>query len=510
MHDSLQTYYFERSIMCSIHFHILLFLVSTNFVTFLKGMEGQVKRTELKTERKRIAEYTPSLSILKKLVPDKELVTAAESLSNSTASQNPSCQEFLSLSQWGSNIVQLMLKASSDEELCNLLQYAREYVSYFPWPLEELDLFERFLVEGREKLEGTLEQSNSAEKCRWPHQNRFEAFMGHLFFPVQCEFLFEVQEGLQLREHMQNLLAIAASYKNTLAQRHMVDIIGLYEEDEQEESDSYEIQSQKRKHVSSPFGDYFGADAQGQFDDYTAQYENALAGRPYYFCGLLNTMNNNYRRALACFKAGCEAQDPWSTYRFVRELHDEDERRSVKEKLALLHSGLAKFVEGENVENHDVQRVADYEAAGKAGIAEGYRKAAILCSVSSSVLNDQAYIYYCLAAQHHILEAFDSVAEILLKDNQKGEAQEAYLLQARWGELQGYVKQGVLLLQEVNYSRALDSFKKAGLAGYSQRLLCASRNEQGDLPIEEVEREEFLKKEERLRFLLKKVKHGSQ
>ena len=98
--------------------------------------------------------------------------------------------------------------AETNQELSRLIRSMRHYISYRRLTTQDCHFLKESCTVLKESLEKVLSLWTSLNQVTWPHQKSpFDAFMGHLFFPVQFEYLFETTARLQLRPHLQELLA---------------------------------------------------------------------------------------------------------------------------------------------------------------------------------------------------------------------------------------------------------------------------------------------------------------
>lgn len=366
--------------------------------------------------------------------------------------------------QWVTAMIQLFKNISSGDQFDCMMRYAREYISYSIFGNHGLEIIHAAYKAARADIETSLRQSESTGAFKWPHQNLFQAYMGHLFFPVQCEDLYEPQAALELREHLQNMLAIAAYYKNTLAQRYMVEILPLFESHQGAQSESPKATSRKRERKETPFERYFGSEADGQLDDYTVKLKD-MSVVPLYFCGLLNTMQGNMPLASSCFKSGYEMKDSRCTSRYVQSLKKGEFRERILGELFLLHTGFAYLQQARALGDRE-KRIEAYCKAGDEGIAEGYRSAGFLALKGTAQQKAKAYGYFLLAARYHILDAYDNLVEILIEEKNYEEAKVALRLKGDCGDTDGYLKLGDQLLTEGDVAEALKWYEKAGMRGF--------------------------------------------
>ena len=353
---------------------------------------------------------------------------------------------------WSEYVVQCLLQEQNYNRRCQWIQYAREYISYsYLSSVEELREFKgRF-----EKLCEPLAQQLSSWKCveqiRWPHQSALQAFLGHLFFPVQLEYLYETSLRLRLREPIQFLLALSASYGHPLAQYHIARVLVLYDPTYENKIDAVQK--------------YFGDEVKKQHETY-CKTPSSKRNVPRYLCGLLCIRYNKFRRAQGHFKRGFNAGDPWCGYRYAWDLANKEKRKVQLEKLLPMHEGLGSML-ATRFEDDKQKRIDLFVQAGNEGIAEGYNSAGV---IAQSLNQFQAYGYYLQAAQHHILGAYEEVAEYRTKEGKPDQAGQLYSIMAEHGDAQGSILLSELLAKEGRRKEAKFAFKSAGVLGYDKRI----------------------------------------
>lgn len=333
--------------------------------------------------------------------------------------------------EWTKSLLKLVQEVDSDAKFVRTVRYARECLSYNILGNNCLHELRRQCLRVASLMVAALKNKESICLFQWPHQKVFQAFMGHLFFPVQLEDLAEAPTALQQREHLQNMLAISACYKNTLAQRHMVDILSLFETEQDEGK-----KGKKKRERINQFETYFGAEGQAQLDAYCVNLKEAK-GVPLYFCGLLNIMEGNIPLSQGCFNAGAGEKDARCMVRQVMNLKLGAVRDKVVQELEGMHPGLAAFVKASAPGDRDA-RLLLYCQAGEQGVAEGYKAAGILAQSGGKDRRPQARRFFLLAARHHILDCWDKVAELALEEGNAELATQALKAKGECGDADGF------------------------------------------------------------------------
>lgn len=345
------------------------------------------------------------------------------------------------------------------------------------------------LLKEIERLSVAVSLFSSAELSyfKWPHQTDFQALMGHIFFPIQLEYINET--GVNLRKHVQDLLAISASYKNTLAQFEMKRILDMHSPSvEGEEIDE-----------SSSFQDYFGEESALLLEKYKK------TDAPFYFGAFLDIGSPASR---GYFKKGwIKCKIPLCGSYYFHSLKKGIARNGISTEMMKIHKGIGYMLKQMEVDpllpNSRQTRIELYLKAGKHGIAEGYYSAGILAEADDrrTKLKTNPYSsleYYKLAADNNILRAYGKIAEIYLKKDEIEDAIEAYKEQGGRGEETGYREAGKLYLKLGKEKKAIKYFKKADLDGYYDRKLNAPPFE-----CEKLKQKEEYKRKRRYEFLLK-------
>lgn len=366
---------------------------------------------------------------------------------------------------WPAYIVERLALASSDAELCNLIHYAREYLSYGCLKKDDIYKIHTYFKHSREQFEGTLTSYwKSIRHYRWPHQAQdapFEAFMSYLFFPVQFENLYQGTSGSIQQDPLQYLLAISASYGNPLALYHVAEILEMYNplENDDDEEDIVE------KH--------FSEEGIALIDRYACE-ESVTESVPHYYCALLCFTRIDVMSAHAHFKKGYERGELWSTYRhacnLVREGTEKEAIKEALDKLSKMNPGLARIAQ-EDLYNNREERIKNYIAAGELGVPEGYLSAAMLYSGKGD--EENALKFYLLAVRNNIVSYYSEVGEIFLKKGKFEEACEVYRQKGKAGRLGGFNKLVKLLLRnkKENKEKILKYSKKSAMGGCYMDIL---------------------------------------
>ena len=267
--------------------------------------------------------------------------------------------------------------------------------------------------------------------------------MGHLFLPVQYESLFETSSALKIREPMQYLISLSASFGNVWAQYHLREILKMYKEPG--------VMKSTKSFIST-----------------LVKTLPKQLNEPHYYAGLLCISRGKMDRSCEHFKLGYEKGDMWSCYRFEHEKSCQEESQPIFEKLRALNPGLAKLLLAE-LEKDREKKESMYLEAGHAGIAEGYRRAGILERNDDSDLSCNHYLKAAMGKEG-IIEAYDDVAKTYLKERKIEQAKELYLKKAKAGDPKGFVQCGDLYWSEGKKNEAFDCYEQAGFSGYQRRV----------------------------------------
>ena len=390
---------------------------------------------------------------------------------------------------WANYMVRRLWYQDSEEARKDVIQYIREYLSYNCLPREDIiqihDVFRKFLTEQKDLSEETMKEWLSCldMPVKWPDQTYFQALMGYLFFPIPYETYYEYPSA----RHLKYLLAISASYDNLLAIREVADVLKIYDESYHSHSDDESMQEELEQVQK-----YFGEKIMARIHKYTHELSSE-ENLPVFYCGRLCLADGMVRMAKKYFKKGYELgneKNGYCAYQYaqtldVQSLEDssvEKEKQVVLKNLLSMNPGLAKMMHA-SIEADRRKRISLYEKAGELGIPKGYKIAGLLCGNTEK---ERAYSNFALAAQHHMLSAYDKIARMLLEEaglyesnNEKKpyreKAKEAYRFKGESGKSSGYLKLGRLYLDEQKSEEAGRYFKKARLDGLSTPCLGIKR-----------------------------------
>lgn len=356
--------------------------------------------------------------------------------------------------QWPTQIVSYLQKARSNKEFNTIVCYVRNTLSY---KIMDGKYLHELYHQCKDMDDKCLEKRDILKICKWPHQTKTEALLGYIFFPIQFEDLAESLIGLQQREHLQDMLSISARFKNTLAQRHMIDILCLYNETDISE----EIGSSDATSPSDvAFEKYYGTEALNQLEQYTVNLKD-VKNIPIYMCGLLNIMEGNIPLAKGCFKAGSSQKDPRCMMRYIMELKLGKYRDKLIENLKLIHPGYAAFVSASSP-GDSKDRIKLYHQAGDLGVFEGYKIAGNLSSD-----NSQKCELFLLGAQNHILECWDSLAKLYQNSD---DIRQVLRKKGEYGDEDGFVQLGEHLILRGQKDLGMFYYRQAGLQGLDKMI----------------------------------------
>ena len=341
-----------------------------------------------------------------------------------------------------SDTVTLFLTCKTSKEFEELLLVVREKLSYNSLSYKELIMLKKAFEESKELFEKKLELWSSICLVKWSTQEtKFQAFMGHLFYPVQFDSFFETSAGLLTREAMQYLISLSSFYGNISALCHLERILEMYDESCMTE-------------------------ALRSFIDALVRGVPSELNEPHYYCGLVCITKGRMGNAQEHFKIGCELGDVWSTYRYGLEFRGKEESKPIIETLKGMNFGLARLLLAD-LEVDSEKRKEIFLKAGNEGIAKGYYSAALLEADETVSCR-----YFLKSAEGFILAAYDDAAEMYLQDNNVEKAKETYIQKAEAGDLDGFVQCGDLCWGQDLDSEALDFYEKAGFRGYHRLIIC--------------------------------------
>lgn len=411
----------------------------------VRDLPAGIKPTNFTDEEKKIIRTVFELKMLKTgsdLVSDTHKERPyTETLLNDSMPPALIKGAFLELDSWLPYVIQHFLEAKTNEDFENLVRYVREYLSYgcFDFPTLE-NILTRF-DSCKSHLEKALACWTGIAQVRWSNQSHFDAFIAHLFFPVQYEYCYETPR----EESLHQLICISASRGNILAVCYALKLLELYSPDE----------------------DFLARDT---FRLKILERLSAIAEQkdcPHYFAGLLCISLNKHKQANAFFRDGFASQKhSWCGYRYALSIRDACARAAAIEELKRMDTALALLAEVSFVEDPD-RCVAINKELGKRGIPIGYYNAGMLLEQQQS---SKALEMYTQAARHHIVSAFEKLAEACRKKADLDSLEAVCLSWGKAGDPVGFIKLGELLLEKGRRNDAMNCFKRAGIRGVEKLI----------------------------------------
>lgn len=320
------------------------------------------------------------------------------------------CQKsFRQALPWVTYVTQLIKMAKTEAQLVEMTQYIREYISYSYMTHDNLTAIRDYLESKKADLERALEAWDSAQLIKWPHLTRFESWMGYIFYPLQYEYATESPLSLQIRIHMQLLLAISCSYNYTPSIVCMAHVFEhLSRNDYDEDISSLELVKK-----------YFGKQQAKIVENSLKLPSELTTGLPPYFCGRLCLDENDSESADAWFSEGMKKNDILCTFECGTRTNNQQVRIECCSRLSQsanpIAKALAKIIASENSNSEEI-KISLLEEAGALGLSYAFARAGDICARSpDNKLSVKAYQLYLLAAQNHVLEAYKNVAEFCMK-----------------------------------------------------------------------------------------------
>ena len=193
--------------------------------------------------------------------------------------------------------------------------------------------------------------------------------------------------------------------------------------------------------------------------------DKTITALPEYFAGLLCLSLNSSRNANKYFKKGHKKNNPLCSYRYGMSLKKETKRKNIAEALEKDNPGLALLLM-ESFSKEVKDRIQNNKTAGDHGILKGYTTAGILEKEPQ-----EKFKHYRLAAKNHLLSAYHLIGKILIEQNKKKDAKNAYRIWGEAGDNLGFITLASLLLKEDSQSeKAQNYLRKAGLRGLEKRI----------------------------------------
>lgn len=373
-------------------------------------------------------------------------------------------KEFRELNIWLPFVVQLLIRSRSHEDIEDLICYMRNYISYTCLSNEQLDLIVTLLMQHKNEIEDSLRKWASASLVTWPQQTTFQAFMGHLFFPIQYDILYENTSQLKLREPLQYMLARSAYFGNLLALYYLADVLAVYS--------SYGYGS---KQPGDTLNCLKVSDKERILDLKKADQQATL---PPLYGGILLLELGHVLDAEALFQLGANRNHPECMYRLAMSIKipqgrvDLAERRSkVINQLMGIQEGLGHYAQALSQRAME-DRINENIKAGELGVTGGFHAAAVICEKRNMM--SRAKELYTLSARNHLLSDYEKVAMLAKQEGNIEQMKEALLEWGQAGDSTGYVNLGEYILttppnksfeEAMAYEEAMTYFQKAGLPG---------------------------------------------
>ena len=229
------------------------------------------------------------------------------------------------MTSWALKTIQAIANTTNGDDFNKVVLNARRCISFETDTIEMLNEIHELFRQSEHVLNTLLEHHVNYQHYKWPHQSLFDTLMSYLFFPMQSEYGYG---DIISTDHTEVLMAISASYGNTLAQHKMVKILDDYMPIHIDE-DGAETEHE------TPFDDYFGIEAKQHLDRYISKDGDA----PCYFGGLLS-LESSSNQTYVYYKRGYELKDPFCTFYYAMSLDDDEIKRKISDELTKLHRGL--------------------------------------------------------------------------------------------------------------------------------------------------------------------------
>ncbi len=359
---------------------------------------------------------------------------------------------FRRLDVWLPYTIQRFCLTKTNEGFENLVRYVREYLSYSHFDSLSLsnitDCFDTY----KSKIERALNVWTNITYIRWPGQTFYQAFMGYLFLPVQYENNYEILSS----ETLQYLICISASFGNKLSMHYAIELLKLYSLEEESPLMGRPELQKASEILSSDLG---------------------LPNSPLYHTGLLCLCLGNTKQANQWFKKGFEEQKhAWCGYRHALCTRNTEAKKEIIQRLQELDPYLAQLA-GESFIDDIAQRVALHLRCAQAGISGSYFTVGLLLEESNP---SQAQEMYRLAALHHVLSAYEKLAQLSSSSGESSGLKKIYQAWGLAGDPTGFVKLGELFLAQGDRGSAIRCFNRGGLRGIEKRIEFAATFEEAE------------------------------
>jgi hypothetical protein len=344
-------------------------------------------------------------------------------------------------------------RASTIEELTESIDSIRVYFSYW-CSSDDLDLetMKNDLIRAGIKYDKLRE--TRWKYAPWENQERgFDAFVSHLFFPMQLELsLDEIPTLLCSRLKLQKMLAISAGYGNPLGHYYFNTVLKFMHQliDENSEHDV-------SQDSTMPFLP----------DTISALVTRATSSTcgPAYFTALLCRELGEHESFTANLQIAFERKQPEAGFLLIPTLEGTSEKNSVFQKLETIHTGYAKLIEAQHCTDLE-KKITLFEVAGSLGVPYGYRVAGDLWKVRSH--SEKALNAFINAAKQGFLSGYSEAAQLFLERNEFEKSAHMYALRGKHGAEDGYCKAGDICLSSNHQEDAQAYYLLADIIGYQQ------------------------------------------
>ncbi len=417
-----------------------------------KGYDERICLSDLQIEALEETTFTKEEKELMKTVFKLKMLKSGKTLASDSHKEKPYTSTlwneeigkellesfFRELDLWVPYMIHRFCSAATNEEFENLIRYVRACISYSCLDNISLGSIVESFNDRKKDLEKSLEVWSGVVAVRWPGQTHYQAFIGHLFFPVQLEFNYEVVR----KDSMASRLCISAEHGNALAMCHALEILDLF---------TLKKAAPDAANFKNPLIDFISS---------FADREDC----PAYFAGLLCIALKKFNKANTHFKRGFEQNHAWSGFRYIMNLRNREVRQAQITRLTQLDSNLAKLA---NVSSEDdlFQRAKINQEVGEAGIPSGYFNAGVLLE---DIDPQNAIEMYKLAARSHIVSAYEKLVELYSKEEDFASAKKICENWIKTGDALAFVQLGELLItKEKKRKEGLSCFTHdaAGIRG---------------------------------------------
>jgi len=271
-------------------------------------------------------------------------------------------------------------------------------IKYYTLTLENFLEIKEVFIERWSDLEEKITKCSNLSFYKWPHQTIYQAFIGHLFYPISLEWMYEVPTVINDRRYIQDLLAISSSFENTIAKHFLAEVLYDYVsilEDGLEDFDENKISSSANSELYSEIKQF-----KESLEEIKKEYESS-SNIPLYFASFI-LYNDSH------LKLGYEKGDVHCTERYLYFKQKVSEEKI--EKLESMNKSRGLLLRQKNFRELNLtrsDRISLCKQAGKLGNPEGYNIAAILVDSNIKKLS-----YYLKAAYMGIYSRFEDVAEL--------------------------------------------------------------------------------------------------